>query len=32
MLKYYPRLDEQLYKTVLPNGLTVMVCPRPGFT
>ncbi len=32
MLKYYPRLDESLYKTVLPNGLTVMVCPRPGFT
>ncbi len=32
MLKYYPRLDEHLYKTVLPNGLTVMVCPRPGFT
>ncbi len=32
MLTYYPRLDEYLYKTVLPNGLTVMVCPRPGFT
>ncbi len=32
MMQYYPRLDEHLYKTVLPNGLTVMVCPRPGFT
>ena len=32
MMQYYPRLDEHLYKRVLPNGLTVMVCPRPGFT
>ncbi len=32
MLKYYPRLDESLYKTVLPNGLTVLVAMRPGFT
>lgn len=32
MLTYYPRLDEHLFQTVLPNGLTVMVCPRPGFT
>ena len=28
----YPRLGEQLYKQKLPNGLTVMVVPRPGFT
>ncbi len=31
-MKYYPRLDEHLFKRVLPNGLTVMVNPRPGFT
>ena len=29
---YYPQLDETLYQQVLPNGLTVMVVPRPGFT
>ena len=29
---YYPKLDESLFKTVLPNGLTIMVVPRPGFT
>ena len=28
---YYPLLDETLYRTVLPNGLAVCVCPRPGF-
>ena len=28
----YPRLDEQLFRCQLPNGLTVMVLPRPGFT
>ena len=28
---YYPTLDETLYRTVLPNGLTVCVCHRPGF-
>ena len=27
---YYPRLDETLCKKVLPNGLTVMVVPKPG--
>ena len=27
----YPALGETLYKTVLPNGLTVMVVPRKGF-
>ena len=28
----YPRLDETLYREVLPNGLTVCVVPRPGFS
>ena len=28
----YPRLGETLYKTVLSNGLTVEIVPRPGFT
>ena len=28
----YPRLGERLYRETLPNGLTVMVVPRPGFT
>ena len=28
----YPRLGEAIYKTVLSNGLTVEVVPRPGFT
>ena len=28
----YPRLGETLYKTVLSNGLTIEVVPRPGFT
>ena len=27
----YPRLGESVYKTVLANGLTVEVVPRPGF-
>ena len=27
----YSSLDEQVYKQVLPNGLTVLVVPRPGF-
>ncbi len=29
---YYPRLDETLCRKTLPNGLTVMVVPKPGFT
>ena len=29
---YYPRLDESVCRRVLPNGLTVMVVPKPGFT
>ena len=28
----YPRLGESIHKTVLSNGLTVAVVPRPGFT
>jgi predicted Zn-dependent peptidase len=28
----YPKLGERLWKTVLPNGLTVVVVPRPGFS
>ena len=28
----YPELGEVLYKEQLPNGLTVCVAPRPGFT
>ena len=30
--QYFPQLDETLFRTKLPNGLTVMVVPRPGFT
>ena len=30
--KYYPALDETLFSTVLPGGLTVLVVPKPGFT
>ena len=32
MLNQYPRLGEQLYRSRLENGLTVLVAPRPGFT
>ena len=28
----YPELSETLYRETLPNGLTVMVLPRPGFS
>ena len=28
----YEKLGERLYKTVLPNGLTVAVVPRPNFS
>ena len=28
----YPEVGESLYREVLPNGLTVMVLPRPGFS
>ena len=27
----YPLLDEKLYRKTLPNGLEVIVCPKPGF-
>ncbi len=30
--QFYPQLQEQLYRRVLPNGLTVLVVPRPGFS
>ena len=30
--QYYAALDETLYSTRLPNGLTVKVVPRPGFS
>ena len=28
----YPNLGEELYRTVLPNGLTILVDPKPGFS
>ena len=28
----YPELQEQVYRETLPNGLTVLVLPRPGFS
>ena len=28
----YPKLGERMYREKLPNGLTVVVVPRPGFT
>jgi len=28
----YPELQEQMFRQTLPNGLTVLVVPRPGFT
>jgi len=28
----YPRIGEDLYRTVLPNGLPILVVPKPGFT
>ena len=33
MEKYsYPELAETVFRQTLPNGLTVVVVPRPGFT
>lgn len=33
MTRYdYPQLGETLYRQTLPNGLTVCIAPRPGFT
>ncbi len=31
-VKNYPNLGEQVFWNTLPNGLTVAVLPRPGFT
>ena len=31
-VRYYEKLDEQLFKRELPNGLTVLTVPKPGFT
>ena len=28
---HYPQVDETVCRTTLPNGLTVLVVPRPGF-
>ncbi len=28
----YPHLGERIYRQVLPNGLTVLVVPKPGFS
>lgn len=30
-VQYYPKLAEQVFRRVLPNGLPVIVVPRPGF-
>jgi predicted Zn-dependent peptidase len=32
VIKDYPKLGERLVRRVLPNGLTVIVAQRPGFT
>ena len=29
---HYPELQETVWRSVMPNGLTVLVVPRPGFT
>ena len=29
---YYPRLDETVCRRTLPNGLNILVVPKPGFT
>ena len=29
---YYPRLDETVCRRTLPNGLKILVVPKPGFT
>ena len=31
-MNYYPRLDEQVYRRVLPNGLALEVVKKPGFS
>ena len=30
--QYYKALDETIYREVLPNGLKILVVPKPGFT
>jgi predicted Zn-dependent peptidase len=30
--QYYPALDETLYRATLPNGLKILMVPKPGFT
>ena len=30
--RYYPALNETVIREVLPNGLTIVLVPRPGFT
>ena len=32
MIRDYPKLGERLFRRTLPNGLTVLVNQRPGFT
>lgn len=32
MYKNYPRLGQQLHRSVLPNGLTLLLDKRPGFS
>lgn len=32
MMKEYPTIGERLFRRVLPNGLTVVIVPREGFT
>ena len=31
MKQYYPALDETVLHTTLPNGLNIVIVPRPGF-
>ena len=31
-MTHYPRLEETVFRKTLPNGLTLMVVPKPGFT
>ena len=30
--RIYPELDEAMYWDTLPNGLTLAILPRPGFS
>ena len=31
MVKTYEQLNEKVYSEILPNGLRVIVIPKPGF-